>query len=396
VSATLAWSTAEVATVMESGDGVRANGRRGLATLTAALLALAACGDDAERAPSVGDAEDTVTAFFEAQAAGDCEALLDILSETTWSDSGRLDRDGFRALCPEVVARHGNRFDGFLTAGDEAVGDGTALVAVSLTIQGDETVGSRPYVRLVVENGQWRVEPREAVQLGRSPWIVLEDHLAALAAGDCEGVLATLSEATWSAEGSRSREEFLASCEDALGQPGSYNPGIVVAGGGQFVPDEQATTVAGRDSLRLPVTVGPSEALDTLDIFEDQEVTFVQEGLEPRIHSPGEPPFPALGSVELARQVPEALGPLPVAPVWSAVRHRPLAAQAHAEEVFWSDLAGHRHGHGLVPELPGQQRNEETEPDGNDAFEDLPLTRAHGLGEEFRSDVTVTTRHIGQ
>jgi hypothetical protein len=53
--------------------------------------------------PDRRSAEETVDEFFDAQRDGDCERLVRLVTESSWSDGGRWSRGEFLDHCTEAL-----------------------------------------------------------------------------------------------------------------------------------------------------------------------------------------------------------------------------------------------------------------------------------------------------
>jgi hypothetical protein len=202
--------------------------------------AWAAFAHDGERSP-----EDTVAAFFDARQRGDCEGLLDLTSEASWSEDGVSSRDEFLEACADAVEAYQPELHEVhlrSEADDQAVvqvevaideNQPTELGAPGPRVEGivvqEYGVSDRietealayEYGRLVSENGEWKVVLDEhAFGLGSSVEQTVWGYLEAYRDGDCERLLDHLSEEVWSAGGETDRAEFLESCSAAAqGRP---------------------------------------------------------------------------------------------------------------------------------------------------------------------------------
>lgn len=266
--------------------------RRERGALLVALLAVVAVvttsawivlGRDQERS-----IEATVDAFFEARHDGDCERLVGVLSEASWSEDGHLTRQQFVDQCTDVVADHRPALDRV-----EIVSETSAHAVVEIAMLPDDDPdpltpqegldvyqpdfdGHALYEqgRLVREDGTWKVETdARFLRIGRSVDEAVRGFVDAYNTGDCEQLIDYLSEATWSEDGQVSREQYLSQCaEDADARTAAVDPDDPLA--------------AARE-LRLPVEIDVSFEADdrftataTWDAFPSEAATLVNEDLE--------------------------------------------------------------------------------------------------------------------
>jgi hypothetical protein len=106
-------------------------------------------GRDDERSP-----EDTVRLFFDASMDRNCEELVDLVVERSWSQNGTVDKDTAVDQCNEDLAVDAE-FEAELRdveVTDEK--DDTAVVQVQYTLEGED-VDTR--LDLEKEDGDWKV-----------------------------------------------------------------------------------------------------------------------------------------------------------------------------------------------------------------------------------------------
>jgi hypothetical protein len=199
VALVLAWQVAS------SGDG----------RLREAVPGLTAAGG---RSPA-----QTVTGFFQAQAAGDCERLVDdLLTEESWSDGGRLRRGQFLDRCADAVEGYRPNVrdvqiqlvdeEGDVTSDDDGVDRAVVGIGVppGLDIAYEDDVATG---RLVREDGEWKVRTDPVVlHLGRTVEETVAAYVEAYDTGDCDTIADVLSEEVWSQDGELDRDQFLAEC----------------------------------------------------------------------------------------------------------------------------------------------------------------------------------------
>lgn len=275
--------------------------RRVRVALWAGVVAIAGVGvwsllrPDPEPRLSVGA---TATAFFHAQQDGDCERLIGLVSEASWSDGGQLQRDDFLEQCAEAV-------DGYELAVDEIdieivddEGDhvppsehGDRAVA-RVRAQVDEQGPGSHEGSLVREDGTWKVETDPNVfRVGRSVKDTVRGYLAAYNDGDCEQLIDYLSEAAWSQDGELSREDYLDTCADAAaarqdhGQPRLRATEIEVSLEGDD-RGATATVVLFGDTAGYGYGLGVSYG----DPDEPDTAVLVKEGLEWKLRANAERP----------------------------------------------------------------------------------------------------------
>lgn len=166
--------------------------------------------------------------FFEAQRTGDCDRLLDLLTEDSWSQGGEwserefLDRCeaalvGYRPIVEQVELEVVDDRDFADESGDRA----------RVALDGRPTYED-PTGRMVRDGGEWRVETDPDVfVLGRSIDDTLRGYVDAYNAGDCDALRSFLAEATWSLEGSLSEDEFAERCRAVVDDPAGRRPLVV-------------------------------------------------------------------------------------------------------------------------------------------------------------------------
>jgi hypothetical protein len=205
--------------------------------------------------PGQRSADQTVTDFFAAQAAGDCAALLELVTEDSWSAGGRRTADEFLAQCEDALDGYHPitrppMLAGVLPRDGVAPADGDrAEVAPTDPATPSDRSGS-----LVGEDGQWKVElDPDVLHLGRTPAEAVAAYVEAYNTGDCDMTLDLLSERAWSREGRRSRDDFLAACTDrATARQASDEVDVVLH---DATTTTDATTTAGDSGADASATV---------------------------------------------------------------------------------------------------------------------------------------------
>ena len=145
-----------------------------VAGIAAALVLLLGGGDDGEQADddttteSSDDtsdttgpggelsAEQTVEAYFTALGERDCEALIDYVSEDSWSEGGSVTRDDALAGCEDEQA-NAPTYELDDLAVTEGGGEGDDTAVVDATVTADDETTSVP-IGLVREDGTWRLD----------------------------------------------------------------------------------------------------------------------------------------------------------------------------------------------------------------------------------------------
>jgi hypothetical protein len=260
--------------------------------------------------------EGTVRDFFAARADGDCARLLELLSEASWSDGGRLSRRQFLRSCRDVVGEH--RPD---LVGVDVVSEEGDRAVVNLSVLGDPAqrperhdgvlvaTGEHPPLayevgQLVREGGEWKVRADQRfLRIGRSVEQTVRRFVDLFNDDDCERQVDLLSPAAMSAGGSdgrRRREEYVDRCRTAA----ESRPAHVDALG---VPDTVEVTLDPDDDRTATARWHPvSDVGEAADPFRPstlaETVTLVREGLAWKLDRlPG-----AVHDVELqARLLPE-------------------------------------------------------------------------------------------
>jgi hypothetical protein len=194
-------------------------------------------------------AEQTVDDFFQAQRDGDCEALIDLVTERSWSNGGQWSRDEFLDYCADAVEDYEPPVDqpfvsiydedgNYLSPGGDDDPDKDGASALAGVLSGSETWqiyrrrGRSPAGALVREDGEWTVETDDVVlRIGRSAHETVRGYLEAYNDGDCARLIGYLSEPAWSANGELDRDEFLDRCADAAdARQAQQQPPIEAAG----------------------------------------------------------------------------------------------------------------------------------------------------------------------
>lgn len=265
----------------------------------------------------------TVTAFFHAQRDGDCERLIGLVSEASWSDGGQLQRDEFLEQCAEAV-------DGYELAVDEIdveiVDDEVHHVppsehgdraVVRVRAQVDEEGPGSHEGSLVREDGTWKIETDPNVfRLGRSVKDTVRGYLEAYNDGDCEQLIDHMSEVAWSQDGDLSREEYLDSCADAAAARQEYRQPSLRASEIE-VSLEEGHRGATAAVVLFGDATGSGLGVSYGDPGEPDAAVLVKDGLEWKLQANAErsddtssPPFLTLDHVELeARLLDELVVP---------------------------------------------------------------------------------------
>jgi hypothetical protein len=181
-----------------------------------ALLLLAGIGTWWLLSDSDGDTETTagevVSEFFLAQREGDCERLLEVLSEASWSADGERSRSEFLEQCPEAIAGYVPLVDQVAIDHDYDHPDQAVVESDDLNYRTGDDAASH----LVREDDEWKVVTDETtLRIGPSAEEAVRGYLEAYAAGDCEAITTYVTEETWSENGTLGRDEFLRQCEAA-------------------------------------------------------------------------------------------------------------------------------------------------------------------------------------
>ena len=247
----------------------------GLAVVLGWWSVRAVAADGPARTPA-----ETVTAFFDAQRAGDCELLVDLLTESSWSQDGTLTRDGFVDACGEALAGY-RPVPGPVTielvVDGERYGSPTEDEADRALVRIGGLRYEAPEGTLVREGGAWRIETDERVLVvGGSAAERLQRYVDAYDAGDCERMRLFLAEPTCSQDRTLSEDEFADRCARAVGRAAGDGDG---ADRRPLVVD--AMTIGFRQSDRSVPSVAVTVHRDGELPLEDHsdEATFVREGL---------------------------------------------------------------------------------------------------------------------
>jgi hypothetical protein len=209
----------------------------------------------------------TVSAFFEAQRTGDCERLLDVVTEASWSRDGRRRRDDFLDQCADALVGYQPPVGRVVVE----VEDDRATVSIGVrSFEDDEPEG-----RLVREDGAWRVEADpEVLRIGRSIDDTLRGYVDAFNDGDCEAMLDYLAETTWSQDGEHTDGQFVSQCT-AAGDGGPDEPPLVV---GQVDVEDDGQQEGDGDRALADAAIVASGAPGVGD-QEPESTLFVREGL---------------------------------------------------------------------------------------------------------------------
>ena len=197
--------------------------------------------------PEPSSPEEVLAEFYRAQEAGDCERLLSVLSEETWSDDGDRTREEFLEQCPDALEGY-RRPDP-----EDSAGTGIELRREFDPVEQEDvyvvTTGpgtGRPHGdgRLIQEGGEWKIVADEhLLRIGPPPTAALRHYLRAYAAGDCEAIPDHVAEETWSDDGRLDRREYLERCAAAVDarspsldtEPSVASFGVNVEGGDRAV-----------------------------------------------------------------------------------------------------------------------------------------------------------------
>jgi len=207
--------------------------RSRLAAMTVGVLVLVAAGWWVLRSPDPRSVEETVDEFFDAQRDGDCERLVGLVTEPSWSNGGRWSRDEFLDHCADALDGYEPSPEHFAISVYDEDGDylspccdddpdeegDRAIVSV---LSGNELWsvyrrGSHgPGGSVVRVDGEWKVDIDDVVlRVGPSIHETVSGYVAAYNDGDCGRLIRRLSERAWSAGGALDRDEFLDRCGDA-------------------------------------------------------------------------------------------------------------------------------------------------------------------------------------
>jgi len=221
--------------------------------------------------------EATVRAFFAARAGGDCDRLVGLISEGSWSRGGQFDREGFVAACAEDVdaygpeladvtplGRHGDRAAVAVAADDDLPVLGLDA-ADGLVVFDRNVPTARTTAMLVREDGGWKLETDdELLRVGRSPNDVLTAYMEARTAGACDDVADMLTEDAWAAAGADDRDGLVDLCRTRWGRPPPPGPGQPAPRLAFDVAEEGGRLTAVAES-----TVGDEQRTDTVTLVAD-------------------------------------------------------------------------------------------------------------------------------
>jgi hypothetical protein len=256
-------------------------------------------------------AAETVSGFLQAQRDGDCERLVDLVTERSWSDGGRLGRGEFLERCADALDHYDlgmEQTDIDLELLDdlgEPTDDPDRAVAASVVAPAlpDDLglAGPGEDGRLVRQAGEWRVETGDGIlRIGRSVDQTVQGYVEAYNEGDCERVADHLSEAAWTWDGELDRRESMATCTEAAAARRERRwqvPAQVQGMVGVVLEDDGRATA--EVAMVQPTGMAP---------LDPDEVVLVREGLEWKLHGSRRDgsdevdvrwPLPAIGLVEL-------------------------------------------------------------------------------------------------
>lgn len=228
-------------------------------------------------------AGEVVSDFYLAQRDGDCELLLTVLSEKSWSDDGERGRDEFLDQCADATDGYDPSVEGVTISyadDGETAEVRTDWAPTQLPAwYGDVETGGR----LVQEDGDWKIQPDEAhLRIGPPPHEALRGYLDAYAAGDCEAITTYVTEETWSAGGTLERDAFVQRCAAAAEARQDALPDALDIGG----MDEAELDEAGRVKVTFSLegsggTIGGSgQAPETATLVKEGLVWRLEPGRE--------------------------------------------------------------------------------------------------------------------
>jgi hypothetical protein len=232
--------------------------------------------------------EETVSAFFAARQDGDCERMVGVLSDASWSEGG-LDHAQFLDRCSHVIGDYQPELDRVEVVAETS---NRAVVEIALLPDDDDPLippdglvvhlpfedggGRRVYEQgiLVREDGAWKVEADQRVlRVGRSIEETVRGYIDAYNTGDCDHLIDYIGEATWSEDGRLSRDQYLGQCADQA-----------AARAATVSPDDSLATAR---ELRVPREIdvsldegNPLAATATWEAYPPEAATLVNEDLE--------------------------------------------------------------------------------------------------------------------
>jgi hypothetical protein len=214
-----------------------------------------------------------VSGFFQAQRDGDCERLVDLVSEASWSDGGERSRDEFLEHCDAALDGYQPAVDRLDVHEVDGAGDRLTVVWPGFSPDGVDLGEERAEGTLVREEGSWRVRLDDLVlHLGRSVDETVRGYLDAYNRADCDRLVGFLSGSVRSVDATTSAA-FGRHCEHGSGdRQGARRPrpleatGIEVSVEGDRAQATFSVTVAGG-------TIGRSAV-------EAETVQLVKEGLQ--------------------------------------------------------------------------------------------------------------------
>ena len=222
---------------------------------------------------------DVVRQFVEARRDGDCERLVGLVAETSWSADGTT-RDEFVDRCDEAVAGYEP-----MELSDESAGL-DELSEYDVVVRHDRAAVNPPAEmdagRLVREGFGWRIVlDGGTFRLGHTPYQAIDAYLDAYSGGDCDALVELV---TGGQEDER-REACEAEMDDRVGAP------IVERIADPDAEPDPVDDVSEVDidlQLRVGGTMGTAEYGEG---FQEQ-VHLVEHGFGWRIdggHGPGDP-----------------------------------------------------------------------------------------------------------
>lgn len=238
----------------------------------------------ATEASASDDVKAAVEAFFEARQAGDCDRVLAAVSEASWSEQGRLDREGFLERCPEVVEHYQPGLVDVRVVsldGDDATvqvelpveddaerdlaeRDRTEGLLVEESDEGERTESAYGDGRVVREDGRWKVEmDAAALGLGPSARDTVLGLLEAYRDGKCEEAADLVSDEAWSGVDRTDRAGFLDDCS------------VLASAREQLLAELQPTAIADEVLTVLPRVPMPSQRV-SLWISAQQDKSFAE------------------------------------------------------------------------------------------------------------------------
>jgi hypothetical protein len=105
-----------------------------------------------------GDPEQAVREFFDAAQAGDCERMISLVSEASWSQDGSVTRDAALAECADQIQDEEFFPDGTAITATEVTREDGDRADIAVTTESESLGTQTETIPMVKEDGRWVVD----------------------------------------------------------------------------------------------------------------------------------------------------------------------------------------------------------------------------------------------